>query len=65
MVFGSHSNSAAAAGNRFYLPVAGDFFVRLVRLNFREDEGPGLFGNKRKLLEEWSRRLGVPVEDEL
>jgi WD40 repeat protein len=65
MVFGSHSNSAVAAGNHVYLPVAGDFFVRLVRLNFRDDEGPGLFGNRRKLLEEWYLRLGVPIEDEL
>jgi hypothetical protein len=63
MVFGS--NSAAAAGNRFYLPVAGDFFIRLVPLNFRDDQAPGLFGNKRKLLEEWYRRLGMPVADRL
>ena len=65
MVFGSDSNSAAATGIRLYLPVAGDAFVRLVQLNFADDQGPGLFGKKRKLLEEWNRRLGVPVEDEL
>ena len=65
MVFASDSNSAAATGNRLYLPVAGDAFVRLVQLNFGDDQGPGLFGKKQKLLEEWYRRLGVPVEDEL
>ena len=65
MVFGSESNSAAATGSRLYLPVAGDAFVRLVQLNFGGDQGPGLFGKKRKLLEEWYRRLGVPVEGAL
>ena len=65
MVFGSESNSAAGTGSRLYLPVAGDAFVRLVQLNFGGDQGPGLFGKKRKLLEEWYRRLGVPVEGAL
>jgi WD40 repeat protein len=65
MVFGPHSDSAAATASRLYLPVAGDSFVRLVQLNFGDDQGPGLFGNKQNLLEEWYDRLGVPVEDEM
>ena len=65
MVFGPYTNSAAATGSRLYLPVAGDAFVRLVELNYGGDKGPGLFGNKQQLLEEWNRRLGIPIEEEL
>ncbi len=65
LVFAKGSNSAAARGNRLYLPVAGEAFVRLARLSFGGDQGPGLFGKKQQLLEEWNRRLGVPVADEL
>jgi len=65
MVFGPYSNSAVATGSRLYLPVAGDTFVRLAELNFADDKGPKLFGNKQQLLEEWVRRLGISIEEEL
>jgi len=65
MVFGPYTNAAAATGSRLYMPVAGDTFVRLMELNFSGDKGPSLFGNKQQLLEEWQRRLGVPIEEEL
>jgi len=65
MVFGPYINAAAATGSRLYVPVAGDTFVRLVELNFGGDKGPSLFGNKQQLLEEWHRRLGIPIEEEL
>jgi hypothetical protein len=65
MVFGPYTNAAAATGSRVYIPVAGDPFVRLAELNFGSDKGSGLFGNKRQLLEEWQRRLGIPIEEEL
>jgi len=65
MVFGPYSNSAVATGSRLYLPVAGDTFVRLAELKFADDKGPKLFGNKQQLLEEWVRRLGISIEEEL
>ena len=63
MVFGPYSNAAAATGSRLYVPVAGDTFVRLAELNFDDDQGSGLFGNKQQLLEDWNRRLGLRVAE--
>jgi len=60
MVFGDpDADDAATLGNRVYLPVAGDGFVRLAELNFTSTRGPGLFGNKDQLLEEWRRKLAI------
>jgi hypothetical protein len=60
MVFGAPAvDDAAALGSRIYLPVAGDQFVNLVEVNFAMLRGPGLFGNKGSLLEEWRRKLGL------
>jgi hypothetical protein len=60
MVFGDpDANDAATSGNRVYLPVAGDGFVRLAELNFLSTGGPGLFGNKDQLIEEWRRKLAI------
>ena len=63
MVFGDPAIGAAALGNRVYLPVAGDGFVHLAELNFGAVHGPGLFGNKDKLLEEWRRKIGAVSAD--
>ena len=52
-------NRAAALGNHFYLPVAGDGHVRLAKLGFTASGVPGLFGNKDHLIEEWQRKLGT------
>lgn len=67
MVFGEPSaNNAAGLGNRVFLPVAGDGFVQLADLRFTNAAGPGLFGNKDKLLAEWRLKLaiGAPAETE-
>lgn len=58
MVFGNSLNEAAVSGNRVYLPVAGDDFLRLAELDFVTIQGPGLFGSRQALLEEWRRKLG-------
>lgn len=60
MVFGDpQRDEAAALGNRFYLPVAGDGFPRLAELNFIASQGPALFGKKDQLLGEWRGKLAV------
>jgi WD40 repeat protein len=60
MVFGNPAkDSAAAHGNRLYLPVAGDGYVRLAELSFTATHSTGLFGNKEQLLEEWRRKLAM------
>jgi len=60
MVFGDpQRDEAAALGNRFYLPVAGDGFPRLAELNFIASQGSALFGNKDQLLDEWRGKLAV------
>jgi WD40 repeat protein len=60
MVFGdAAADNAAALGNRLYIPVAGDGFVRLADLSISAARGPGLFGNKDQLLEEWRRKLAI------
>ena len=56
MVFGDpNQDEAAALGNRFFLPVAADGYPRLAELSFAAARGPGLFGNKDELLDEWRR----------
>ena len=64
MVFGDPElDEAAALGNRFYLPVAADGYPRLAELSFALTEGPGLFGSRESLLEEWRRKLAfVPAQ---
>ena len=60
MVFGDpESDSAAAMGSRFYLPVAADGYARLAEFSFTALRGSGLFGNKDQLLEEWRRKLAI------
>ena len=59
MIFGEPGTNGTATGDRVYVPVAGDGFVRLAELNFATLKGPGLFGNKDELLEEWRRKLGL------
>ncbi|MDH3612277.1 MAG: hypothetical protein OES10_03270 [Gammaproteobacteria bacterium] len=60
MVFGDPAtDNAAALGNHVFLPVAGDGFAQLEELGFAVVRGPGLFGNKDQLLEEWRRKLAV------
>ena len=51
-------HSDYGAGARF-LPVAADGFPRLAELSFTSARGPGLFGNKDQLLDEWRRKLAV------
>ena len=58
MIFGESAATGAPTGQNVYLPVAGNGFVRLAELNFATPQGPGLFGNKDELLEEWRRKLG-------
>jgi hypothetical protein len=65
MVFGdAATDEAAVLGNRVFLPVADDDFIRLAELNFTDLKGPGLFGSKDALIEEWNRKLGrgAPAE---
>ena len=50
---------AAALGNRLFLPVAADGYPRLAELSFTAAQGPGLFGNKNQLLDEWRRKLAL------
>jgi WD40 repeat protein len=60
MVFGDpKQDEAAALGNRFFLPVAADGYPRLAELSFTATRGPGLFGNKDELLNEWRRKLAI------
>jgi WD40 repeat protein len=58
MVFGAAGDGAAALANRVYLPVPGAGFARLAQVSFGDLSGPGLFGNRETLLDEWWRRLG-------
>jgi WD40 repeat protein len=54
--------AAGASANRLYLPAARNGFVEFVELGFRGSSHPGLFGNKKELLDEWRPRLrGVMV----
>jgi len=39
--------------------------IQLWQQDFADDKGPKLFGNKQQLLEEWVRRLGISIEEEL
>ena len=51
-------DGAAALANRVYVPVPGAGFVRLAEISFGDLSGPGLFGNRDTLLDEWRRKLG-------
>ena len=58
MIFGGPvAKDGAALGNRLLLPIAGDGFVQLADLRFTSPQGPGLFGKKDQLIEEWNRKL--------
>ena len=60
MVFGDPVlDDSAALGNRLYLPVAADGYARLEELGFTATQGPGLFGNKDQLLDEWRQKLSI------
>ena len=62
MVFGDvESDPSLRWGSRLYLPVAADGLLKLAELRLGGDQGPGLFGNKAQLLEEWRGRLGLAV----
>ena len=63
MVFGDPAaDNAAALGNRVLLPIAGAEFVELAELKFAASNGPTLFGNRDRLLEEWMKKLGLTVD---
>jgi WD40 repeat protein len=60
IVFGTTgADRKASSGGRMYLPVIGNGFVQLTQLNFVGGKGPGLFGSKDQLLDEWRDRLGL------
>jgi hypothetical protein len=60
MVFADPGHNAAAPlGNRLFVPVSGDGFVKLLMLSFDGAQGTALFGNKDELLVEWRQRLGL------
>lgn len=62
IVFDDPTSRDGGAGNAFYLPVARDGVAHLARFRFVDSEGPGLFGNKDQLLEEWRRKLMMMPE---
>jgi len=49
------------AGDRTYIPAVRNGFVELFELGFRGSSGPGLFGSKRELLDNWRPRLESSV----
>lgn len=60
IVFGAPAaDGTAGLGDRLYLPVVGNGFIRLTQLSFAGGKGAGLFGNKDQLLGEWRDRLGM------
>ena len=59
LVFASPDQSDSANADVFYLPVARDGGVDLASIRFEGNEGPGLFGNKESLLNEWRTRLAI------
>ena len=60
IVFGTTAvDRKASSRGRMYLPVIGNGFVHLTQLNFVGGKGPGLFGSKDQLLDEWRDRLGL------
>lgn len=64
IVFGDTSaDNAVALANRIFLPVAGDGFVQLAELSFAAVRGPGLFGSKDRLIDEWNRKLARGTGD--
>jgi len=58
MVFGDPGSDVALRwGGRVLLPVPDDRFLRLQEIDFENETGTGLFGNRQQLLEEWQYRL--------
>ncbi len=58
-VFGDpDSGSEAALAERVFLPVVSTGRLQLLPLHFTRSMGPGLFGSREELLEEWRLRLG-------
>ncbi|MBT8099603.1 MAG: hypothetical protein KJO82_07625, partial [Gammaproteobacteria bacterium] len=59
IVFGDPlTNNDAALGNRVYVLTAGDRSATLMPVDLTNQSGPGLFGNKDELLNEWRQKLG-------
>ncbi|MGI9231989.1 MAG: WD40 repeat domain-containing protein, partial [Woeseiaceae bacterium] len=52
------------AGDRTYVPAVRNGFVELVELGFRGSSGPGLFGSKDELLNQWRPRLQSVIVEE-
>ena len=61
MVFGESNGDDNIAGNRLFLPVVRDGGVHLLRMDFGDNGGARLFGNRQDLLDEWRARLSLPV----
>ena len=61
MVFGESNGDDNNAGSRLFLPVVRDGGVHLLRMDFGDYGGAGLFGNRQDLLDEWRARLSLPV----
>ncbi|MDA1064184.1 MAG: hypothetical protein O2907_07635, partial [Proteobacteria bacterium] len=59
MVFGADNLPSAVAGNRVFLPVAGEGYVQLLELTLDNSRGSALFGNKEELRAEWQHRFGM------
>ena len=59
IVFGSPDSASSANAGAFFLPVARDGSIELALVQFESAEGPGLFGNKESLLNEWRSRLAM------
>jgi len=51
-----------SAGNELFLPLSQGGNLTLARLSFETGQGPGLFGNRADLLEDWRRKLGVVAD---
>lgn len=64
-VIAGSPDAGSPAANRLYLPIARKGFVEFVELGFRGSSNPGLFGNRKELLDEWQPRLrGITVPPE-
>lgn len=58
LVVKDDAGTSQRSGDEFYLPVARDSTPRLERFRFSDPVGPGLFGLRDELLEDWQQRLG-------
>ncbi|MDH3748140.1 MAG: AAA-like domain-containing protein [Gammaproteobacteria bacterium] len=63
IVFGDPTSRDSSSGNAFYLPISRDGIAHLAHFRFVDSDGPGLFGNKDELLEEWRRKLMMTPDD--